>query len=81
MKCFIKCELDPFNSNTKSGMINLGTAVNALVEDLIADRLQKVRINNIRGIFMEDHITVLNSRSNKYPDRNLISIMKVKIHF
>jgi len=41
MKCFIKCEQDPFNSNTKSGMINLGTAVNALVEDLIADRLQR----------------------------------------
>ena len=81
MKCFIKCELDPFNSNAKSGMINLGTAVNALVEDLIADRLQRVRINNIRGIFMEDHITVLNSRSNKYPDRSLICIMKVKIHF
>ena len=81
MKCFIKCEQDPFNSNTKSGMINLGTAVNALVEDLIADRLQRVRINNIRGIFMEDHITVLNSRSNKYPDISLISIMKVKIHF
>ena len=57
MKCFIKCEQDPFNSNTKSGMINLGTAVNALVEDLIADRLQRVRINNIRGNFMEDHIT------------------------
>ena len=43
MKCFIKCLEDPYDGRSNdNGMINLGTAVNALVEDLIAERLSKV---------------------------------------
>ena len=40
-----KCEEDPYHSETnRGGYINLGTAVNALVEDLISDRLTKVNV-------------------------------------
>ena len=39
----LKCEQDLYDSETnKTGYINLGTAVNALVEDLIQERLTKV---------------------------------------
>ena len=39
----LKCAEDEFDPETNpSGRINLGTAVNALVEDLIEDRLSKV---------------------------------------
>ena len=42
MKCFIECEQDLYDKDSNpGGMINLGTAVNALVEDLIADRLNR----------------------------------------
>ena len=41
-----KCEKDPYHSETnRAGYVNLGTAVNALVEDLISDRLTKVNIS------------------------------------
>ena len=41
-----KCEEDPYHSETnRGGYINLGTAVNALVEDLISDRLTKVNVS------------------------------------
>ena len=40
----LKCAEDEYDSETNpNGRINLGTAVNALVEDLIEDRLKKVR--------------------------------------
>ena len=43
MKCMLKCAEDEYDSETNpNGRINLGTAVNALVEDLIEDRLKKV---------------------------------------
>ena len=39
----LKCAEDEFDPETNpNGRINLGTAVNALVEDLIEDRLSKV---------------------------------------
>jgi len=42
VKCMLKCAEDEYDSETNpSGRINLGTAVNALVEDLIEDRLKK----------------------------------------
>ena len=44
VKCMLKCAEDEYDSETNpNGRINLGTAVNALVEDLIEDRLKKVR--------------------------------------
>ena len=43
VKCMLKCAEDEFDPETNpNGRINLGTAVNALVEDLIEDRLSKV---------------------------------------
>ena len=42
----LKCEEDPYNSETRAGYVNLGTAVNALVEDIISDRLMKVHISD-----------------------------------
>ena len=39
----LTCEGDLYHSETnRAGYVNLGTAVNALVEDLISDRLMKV---------------------------------------
>ena len=41
----LTCEGDLYHSTiNRTGYINLGTAVNALVEDLISDRLMKVNI-------------------------------------
>ena len=43
VKCMLKCAEDEFDPETNTnGRINLGTAVNALVEDLIEDRLNQV---------------------------------------
>ena len=43
VKCMLKCAEDEFDPEANTnGRINLGTAVNALVEDLIEDRLNKV---------------------------------------
>ena len=40
---FIKCEQDPYDENTnEDGLINMGTAVNALCEDMIEQRILKV---------------------------------------
>ena len=45
MQCFAKCCQDEFHPvHNKNGMINLGTAVNALCEDLIEERLKKVKM-------------------------------------
>jgi len=42
VKNFMKCEQDKFNKETNTnGYVNLGTAVNALVEDLMQERLTK----------------------------------------
>ena len=39
----MKCEQDLYDKEiNRTGYVNLGTAVNALVEDLIEDRLTKV---------------------------------------
>ena len=47
----LKCAEDEFDpKNNPNGRINLGTAVNALVEDLIEDRLNKV--SNIEMVSM-----------------------------
>ena len=42
LKCMLKCEGDKYDKiRNPGGMINLGTAVNALVEDLIEERLRQ----------------------------------------
>ena len=39
----LRCEEDLYDSETnRTGYVNLGTAVNALVEDLIQERLDRV---------------------------------------
>ena len=44
VKCMLKCAEDEYDPDTNpDGMINLGTAVNALVEDMIEERLSKVK--------------------------------------
>ena len=53
----LKCAEDEYDSETNpDGRINLGTAVNALVEDLIEDRLKKVRAGLDSNI---NHVKIL----------------------
>jgi len=41
MKCFGKCASDIYSESNPGGYVNLGTAVNSLCEDLIAERLRR----------------------------------------
>ena len=44
MKCSAKCAKDSYHPESNpDGLINLGTAVNALSEEMIEERISKVR--------------------------------------